>query len=126
MHEFIARSGGRSDASVDLFRELFEPRGGFLTLGGLLQPLGQLVDLDTHVPDQLVDPIGLDDGAVDDVLLAAKYLGLLARVFGQRIERGEFVLGGHHLSPRAARRGPPRARDLGVRANSGLILPDHR
>ena len=38
--------------------------------------------------------VNLDDGAIDDVLLALEDAGLLGDVFGKRVERGELLVGG--------------------------------
>lgn len=73
--------------------EVLQTRGGLFAARDLPEPLVQLADLNVHIPDQLVDTIGFDDGAVDDVFLAVEHSGLLVDVLGQCIERNEPLLG---------------------------------
>jgi hypothetical protein len=56
----------------DVAREFFDAIDQLLCARGLPRPLAQLVDLDFHRPDHLVQPAGLDDGVLDRVFLVVE------------------------------------------------------
>ena len=81
------RLGGR------VLDELLDARHRLLAAGCFLEPFMQLADLHVHRPDHLVEPVRLHRGPVDRVFLALQRFGLLRDMLGQRVERGELVLG---------------------------------
>ena len=95
-------------------RELLDAIDQLLGPRRLARSLVQLVDLDLHRPDHLVQPVGLDDGVLDGVLLVVERLDLLRDVLGERVERRHPLLGrlAHLL-------------ELGERAEALLDVLDH-
>jgi hypothetical protein len=73
--------------------QVLDPRQHLLGPGDLLVAFRELLDLHVHRPHQLVEPVGLDHGVFDGVLLAVERLGLVRHVLGQRVERRQALLG---------------------------------
>src|SRR5258705_6399819 len=67
--ELVADLRRGVDLRVGLGHELLDSLERFLAARRLLQPFVQLPNLDVHAPDQLVEAVGLDDRALDGVLL---------------------------------------------------------
>ena len=73
--------------------QLFDTVDRLLGLRGLLHALFDLGDLDVHGPDQLVHAVGLHDRMLDRMLLPLERLGLARDVLGERVERGQPLVG---------------------------------
>ncbi len=91
--ELLARRGGRRQFGMRLFGQLLHARHGVFGPRHLLAALVELGDLHVHRPHHLVEAVGLDDGALDGVLLGLERLGLLRDVLGEGVERGETLFG---------------------------------
>ena len=89
----VPHLGGALRPGGHVLDELFDARHHLLAAGGFLEPFVQLADLHVHRPDHLVEPVRLHRGPVDRVFLALQRFGLLRDMLGQRVERGELVLG---------------------------------
>ena len=89
----LLRLGRRLQLDAGFLGDLLDPADRFFRLRRLLHALGELGDLDVHRPDHLVDAVRLDDGVLDRLLLALDRLALAGDVLGERVERGQPLLG---------------------------------
>ena len=87
--ELLARRRGRRQLGMRFFGQLLHARHRVFRARHLLAALVELGDLHVHRPHHFVEAVGLDDGALDGVLLGLERLGLLRDVFGQGVERRE-------------------------------------
>ncbi len=91
--ELISRAHAGIELGGDVAGDFLDSVDRFLDVVGMPGGVIQLLDLDLHVPDHLVQPVRFDNGALDDVFLVLEHLDLLRHVLGERIQAGQAFLG---------------------------------
>ena len=87
--ELVLGLRGYVERARRLSCELLHPREVLFCARNLLVALVQLGNLRLHRPYELVQPVGLDHGMVDRVLLALEGLRFVRDMFGKGVERGQ-------------------------------------